>query len=305
MHTKYQKKHHQGQGNCAIWPINVVKWPYRKTVCNPSTQKWGFLPDPNGFYGLRHWVSDNRRVMRLCKWLWVLKWLCKYLCFLFTDVSVQQCGFWSLIFMHAWEASEIMLLLPADRNFPLVDHFNRKQFFFSTGSGSCRAFAPHWPVCSLGVGSQHIVPQEVVMAISWPLFISRLCVSLVWWTLAPEAVWANNETRGMSTCGKVYSKMSQESILVITVAWRPNNLDRLQFPANFVNLKSWKYSQAFKLYSNNVTWRDQIIFVCIRAIFELLHYFSYKHSVPFHSLKAICANARAAITVFFHSASSK
>ncbi len=62
--------------------------------------------------------------------------------------------------------------------------------FFSTGSGSCRAFAPHWPVCSLGVGSQHIVPQEVVMAISWPLFISRLCVSLVWWTLAPEAVWA-------------------------------------------------------------------------------------------------------------------
>lgn len=91
----------------------------------------------------------------------------------------------------------------------------REAVFFATGSGSCRAFAPHWPVCSLGVESQRIVPQEAVMAISWPLFISRLCVSLVWWTLAPETVWAI--FGGMSTCGKVYNKMARVHS-VITVA---------------------------------------------------------------------------------------
>lgn len=62
--------------------------------------------------------------------------------------------------VYLYESSEVILLQPADRNFPQADHFNRKQFFFffATGSGRYRSFNPHWPVQTWGVESQSIVP---------------------------------------------------------------------------------------------------------------------------------------------------
>lgn len=57
----------------------------------------------------------------------------------------QQCGFRShaaLIFIRACKSSEVILLQPADRNFPLADHFNRKQNFLQQEVVAAEALLP-------------------------------------------------------------------------------------------------------------------------------------------------------------------
>lgn len=116
------------------------------------------------FSALRHWVSDNRRVFFFFlpqtlqrSFYFFSCWtgrLCKHPCFLFFRHCRERWGFGSQV-MLIWVLSEVMLLRPTDRNFPLADRFNRKQsffvFFLQQEVVAAETSLSHWPICALGV----------------------------------------------------------------------------------------------------------------------------------------------------------
>lgn len=179
------------------WPIYVVHSSWN--ALQESGEQFGIHQAKNvvffqiqvAFSALRHWVSDNRRGFFLAtdpaNGTELLLFLVVQ-----QDVSANTSAFcFSGIAEQLWGfCSHVMLLWVLWSN---TSAGYRQEvpiwLITSTGSGSGRGFAPHWSICARGVESQHIVPQEAVMAILWPLFISWLCVGLVW-TLAYEMVWA-------------------------------------------------------------------------------------------------------------------